>query len=252
MAQRRYLDKQQSGDLDGGQPSEAAPEGSNVVLKKKLFDQNVSDWSARYRKNKSNLEGLCKDCDLLRNEVSKLQQDVDERTDHHKLLENRFEDECMVKFQEMKQTYEVALQQKGMLQVQIAENRKRKNNLTREKKMLGSDYERKHAELMRTCEVRDKLESQLAHLTQQLGQLTNDRRRMERELDEVQHNLRTNNELADEYRSEIHHVQHGIKDSMEYHMSGTSRLETSTTQSSTPRNPQDGYMPVGSPGANSR
>merc|ERR1719158_1306724 len=114
-----------------------------------------------------------------------------------------------------------------MLQVQISENRKHKSQLTREKKTLTNDFERKHAELMRMAEVHDKLDGQLQHLTNQLGQVTADRRRMERELDEVQHNLRANTTLADEVNEEISHVQDGIKDSMDLHMAPAERINNS-------------------------
>merc|ERR1719316_475344 len=93
--------------------------------------------------------------------------------------------------------------------------------------MLSGDYDRKHAELIRTIEVRDELEGQMAMLSQHLGQLTNDRRRIERELERVQHNLRTNTDLADEVSTEISHVREGIKDSVEQHMGLSTRLEPS-------------------------
>jgi len=200
---------------------------SGGILRKKLYDQNLSDWSARYRKNKTNLDTLMKDCELLRIDVDKSQHEVDARADGYKALEENYENVVLAKFQNSKAAYEAALQQKAMMQVQISENRKHKSQLSREKKMLTNDYERKHAELMRMAEVHDKLDAQLSHLTQQLGQLTSDRRRMERELDEVQHNLRANTELADEVTSEISHVQDGIKDSMDLHMAPADRMNTS-------------------------
>jgi len=197
------------------------------ILRKKLYDQNLSDWSARYRKNKQNLDALIKDCELLRTDVGKTQREVDERAEGYKQLEDNYENVILAKFQDTRAAYEVAMQQKGMMQAQISENRKHKAQLVRERKMLTNDYERKHAELMRMAEVHDKLDGQLSHLTQQLGQLTSDRRRMERELDEVQHNLRANTELADEVTSEISHVQDGIKDSMDLHMAPVERLNAS-------------------------
>lgn len=203
---------------------EETPQFAGGVLRKKLYDQNLSDWSARYRKNKTNLDALAKDCDLLRVEVGKAQREVDERAEGYKQLEDQYENVVLAKYQEVKAAYEASMQQKSMLQVQISENRKNKSTLTRERKMLTNDYERKHAELMRMAEVHDKLDGQLAHLTQQLGQLTSDRRRMERELDEVQHNLRANTCLADEVNCEISHVQDGIKNSMDLHMAPAERL----------------------------
>lgn len=81
---------------------------------------------------------------------------------------------------------------------------------------------------MRTAEVHDTLEAQLVQLTAQLGHLANDRRRMERELDEVQLNLRANNELADEVKTQITHFQHGIRDSMDKHMVPSSQVDDAT------------------------
>lgn len=231
----------QAGDA-GAPPLAPQPDGSpdeladnqqfaGGILRKKLYDQNLSDWSARYRKNKQNLDALIKDCELLRQDVSKSQREVDDKAEGYKQLEDQYENVILAKFQSTKAAYEAATQQKGILQVQISENRKQKSSLMREKKMLTNDYERKHAELMRMAEVHDKLDGQLSHLTQQLGQLASDRRRMETELDEVQHNLRANTELADEVTSEISHVQDGIKDSMDLHMA---RPDANTSQMSMP------------------
>lgn len=199
------------------------------MLRKKLYDQNLSDWTARYRKNKQNLDNLGKDCELLRTDIAKHQQEVDEREQGFKSLEDKFSHEIVEKFHETKTAYENATNQKSMLGAQLSENRKTKSTLTREKKLLTADYERKHAEMMRMAEVRDKLQMQLNQVSQQLGQLSTDRRRMERELDQVQHNLRANTELADEVHNEIEHVFDGIKDSMDLHMAPTSRMETSTS-----------------------
>lgn len=233
-------------DIIGSQEEET-PQFSGGVLRKKLYDQNLSDWSARYRKNKTNLDALSKDCDLLRVDVGKAQREVDEREQGYKQLEDQFENVVLAKYHEVKAAYEAAKDEKSMLQGQISENRKNKSLLTRERKMLTNDYERKHAELLRMAEVHDKLDGQLAHLTQQLGQLTSDRRRMERELDEVQHNLRANTCLADEVNCEISHVQDGIKDSMDLHMAPAERL-FNTSVGSVPisnaaaNNPEGGGM----------
>eukprot|EP00929_Paragymnodinium_shiwhaense_P115042 TRINITY_DN83635_c0_g1_i1.p1 TRINITY_DN83635_c0_g1~~TRINITY_DN83635_c0_g1_i1.p1 ORF type:complete len:256 (-),score=65.02 TRINITY_DN83635_c0_g1_i1:138-905(-) len=207
MAPRSPTGSATAGTADGG------------ILRKKLYDQNLSDWSARYRKNKQALDTLARDCEQLRNEVARQQQEVDERELAYQSLEDRNVNEVQVKFQETKAAYEMAMQQKGMLSVQISENRKHKQFLLREKKMLTADFERKHAELMRMTEVHDKLGGQLDYFTHQLGQLNRDRHRLERELDEVNHNLKAHSELADEVNNEIAHVQDGIKDSMELHMS---------------------------------
>lgn len=206
---------------------ENAIQFSGGILRKKLYDQNLSDWSARYKKNKQNLDALVKECDLMRNDVNKVQREVDEKAEGYQQLEDNYENVVLAKFQETKAQFEAAKQQKEMLAVQISENRGQKIKLTRERKMLTNDYERKHAELMRMAEVHDKLDGQLSHLTQQLAGLTSERRRMERELDEVQHNLRANTELADEVNCEISHVQDGIKDSMDLHMAPAERLNAS-------------------------
>lgn len=198
------------------------------ILRKKLYDQNLSDWSARYRKNKQNLDALIKDCEFLRQDVGKTQREADERADGFKNLEDHFEHVIFQKYQDTKAAYEAAQTHKLSLQAQISDHRKHKSGLLRDKKMLKNDYERKHAELMRTGEVHDKLDGQLRTLTQQLGQLASDRRRMERELDEVQHNLRRNTELADEETSDLAHMQGGIRDSMDLCMTPAERLNAST------------------------
>eukprot|EP00927_Polykrikos_kofoidii_P059359 TRINITY_DN54522_c0_g1_i1.p1 TRINITY_DN54522_c0_g1~~TRINITY_DN54522_c0_g1_i1.p1 ORF type:complete len:273 (+),score=59.59 TRINITY_DN54522_c0_g1_i1:120-938(+) len=215
-------------DAPPATPNRPTPGADGGVLRKKLYDQSLSDWTARYRKNKGNLESLARDCEGLRNDVSRQQQEVDERSDALRNLEEQFQNDFFAKHQEIKANYEMAMQQKGMLTVQISENRKHKQQVSREKKMLTADFERKHAELMRMTEVHDKLTAQLDHCTGQLGQLNRDRHRMERELDEVNHNLKAHSELADEVNTEISHVKDGIRDSMD--LQGlANRVELSTS-----------------------
>lgn len=208
-------------------PSEDPQQFAGGILRKKLYDQNLSDWSARYRKNKQNLDALIKDCDILRQDVGKAQREADERADGFKNLEDHFENVTFQKYQDTKAAYEAALTQKASLQAQISDHRKHKTALAREKKTLRNDYERKHAECMRMREVQDKLDLQLRTLTQQLGGLTSDRRHMERELDEVQHNLKRNTDLADEESSDLADMQGGIRNSMDLCMTPAERVNTS-------------------------
>merc|ERR1712060_549503 len=126
------------------------------VLRKKLYDQNLSDWSARYRKNKQNLENLERECQVLRVEVSKNQQEVDERVQNFEQLETNFNNTVFPRVEDLRSALEAATQQRAVLQSQLSESRKHKTQLTREKKFLSADYERKHAELMRVAEMRDK------------------------------------------------------------------------------------------------
>jgi len=222
---------QDSGNPDGMGPLPdelvESQQFTSGILRKKLYDQNLSDWSARYRKNKTNLDALIKDCDLLRTESTKSQREVDELAQGYKQLEDNFQNGVITKYEAMKNAYEAAMDQKLMLQAGISENRKQKSQLTRDKKTLTNDHERKVAELMRMAEVHDKLEDQTCQLTKQLGQLVSDRRRMERELDEVRHNLRTNTELGREVTSEISIVQGGIRDSIDCYMAAPDHQNTS-------------------------
>lgn len=203
------------------------PGGGGPLLRKKLYDQNLSDWSARHRKNRQHLDVLVKDCEQLRCEVARQQQEVDERTETYNQLEERFTNEVLVKFNESKTNLDMLMQQKHMLAVQMTENRKHKAQLSKDKRLLQADFERRHQEMLKTVETRDKLEAQLSQLTQHLAQVTGDRRRIERELDAVQNNLRANTELADEVHHEIEHVCDGIKDSMGFHGTSLSRLDGS-------------------------
>jgi len=189
--------------------------GSGPLLRRKLYDQNLSDWTARHRKNRQTLENITRDCEQLKAEVAKQQQDVDEKENALQHLEDHFAHEVSPKLAESKANLDMMQQQKIMLTVQLSENRKHKAQLAKDKKLLSADFERKHQDLLKLAETRDKLEAQLAQMTQHLSQLHGDRRRMERELDVVQNNLRANTELADEVHHEIEHVVDGIRDSMD-------------------------------------
>lgn len=189
--------------------------GTGPAVRRRLYDQNLSDWSARVRKTKQNLEGISKDCEQLRCEVSKHQQEVDERAETFRQLEDRHMGEVLVKLGDVKANFDAATQLKNTLAFQLSDGRKLKAQLSKDRKSLQSDFERKHAEQLRAAEVRDQLEVQIEQLQHQLQQLTGERRRMEKELDMVQNNLRTQTDLADEVHSAIGHVVDGIKDSIE-------------------------------------
>eukprot|EP00933_Yihiella_yeosuensis_P083060 TRINITY_DN97154_c0_g1_i1.p1 TRINITY_DN97154_c0_g1~~TRINITY_DN97154_c0_g1_i1.p1 ORF type:complete len:282 (+),score=51.96 TRINITY_DN97154_c0_g1_i1:148-993(+) len=215
----------QNGHPMSGASSTAPQPGP--VLRKKLFDQNVSDWSSRYRKNKQSLDNLTRDCELLHLEVSKQQATVDSQAASFAQLEDRFQNEAMRKYTETKTALEVASQTKAQIQHEMSENRKLKAQLTRERKTVNADYERKHAELARGAEKRDQLEVQLGMLSQQLQAVQGERERMTRELDIVQHNLRQHTELADEAHHEMERTCYGIKDSVDNKMYPSLRLEAS-------------------------
>jgi len=206
-------------------PGSVTP-ASGPVLRKKLFDQNVADWASRYRKNKQTLDNMTRDCELLKAEVAKQQVEVDEKAEKYQVMEDHF-NEQMVKFGETKAALEAAHQQKLQLNAELSENRKVKVQLSKEKKILTADYERKHAELARGAETRDRLEGQLGMFTQQYTQASGERQRLERELDLVQHNLRQHTELADEAHHEMERCCYGIKDSVDNHMAPSMRLEQS-------------------------
>jgi len=189
-----------------------SPMNQGGVLRKKLYDQNVADWSARYKKNKQTLENLKQDCEVLRSDVAKQQQEVDERAETFRQLDDRYSNEVVGRAADAKESHENAVHLRGQLQVQLSECRKTKAHLVREKNVLIADYERKQSELRRTAEARDKLESQSAQLAAQLGQVSAERRRMERELDLVHHSLRVHTKVADEVNNEIEHVFRSVKD----------------------------------------
>lgn len=167
------------------------------------------------RKNKQNVDNLERDCNQLRAEVAKAQQEVDDRAERYRQLEERHVGEVMVKFGDAKGSFDAMTHQKQSLAMQLTECRKLKVQLTKDRKSLQSDYERKHAEHSRTAEARDKLEAQIEQHVQQLAQLGGERRRMERELDAVQNNLRAHTDLADEVHTEIECALDGIKDSID-------------------------------------
>lgn len=184
------------------------------VARRRLYDQNLSDWSARVRKNKHNLDNLDRECNQLRAEVAKQQQEVDDRSESFRQLEDRHANEVMVRYNDAKGNFDVMTQQKQTLAMQLSEFRKLKTQLTKDRKSLTNDFERKQAERLKTAEARDKLEAQIDQFTQHLAQLSTERRRMERELDTVQNNLRAHTDLADEVHSEIEHVCDGVRDSI--------------------------------------
>lgn len=198
---------------------------------KLLYDKSLSEWTSKYVKNKRELDRVTSQCDHLRHEAQKLQEQVEDSTRTLKNMEDKYNNELSVRFQQAKTNYEAALQQKQILSNQITENRKLKGTLNKEKGSLTADYDRKYAELTRTLEQRAKLDDQLAKLSQQLGELAEERKRGERELSVIQNHLKENSELVDELNNDMVDVREGIKASVENHMISSSMF----------REPQGGF-----------
>jgi len=187
---------------------------------KLLYDRSLSEWTSKYVKNKRELDRVSGQCDHLRHEAQKLQESVEESTRTLRNMEDRYNNELKVRFNQAKANYEVALQQKQVLSQQIAENRKLKNTLGKEKTSLTADYDRKYAELTKTLEQRAGLDDQLAKLSQQLSDLSEERKRGERELELIQEHLKQNSELVDALNGDMIDVREGVKASVENgHMS---------------------------------
>merc|ERR1719343_557750 len=81
--------------------------GTGPLLRRKLYDQNLSDWSARHRKNRQHLDCMTKDCEQLKCEVAKQQAEVDDRAESFRQLDERYTDEVLVKFNEAKVNLEM-------------------------------------------------------------------------------------------------------------------------------------------------
>lgn len=195
---------------------------SNQTNTKLLYDKSLSEWTSKYVKNKRELDRVTTQCDHLRHEAQKLQEQVEESTRTLKNMEDKYNNELSVRFQTAKANYENALQQKQILSNQIAENRKLRTTLNKEKGSLTADYDRKYAELTRTLEQRAKLDDQLAKVSQQLSDLSEERKRGERELMLIQNHLKENGELVDELNSDMLDVREGIRASVENHMMSSS------------------------------
>jgi len=228
------------------QGPDRTPRSENQVLMRRVYDQNLSDWSSRYKKNKASLDLMNKECEQLRTMVAKHQSEVDMMEQAHENLDRQYNNETLVRLRNVKEGYDEAQQAKGMLSLQLAEQRKLRTQLQRERKVLSADYNRKHAELTRMIEQRDRLEETLAQQSSHLGQLATDRRRMERELDSVQQNLRQNTDVVDEVTHDMSNVKEGIKDSVKCFMTAPSmvrgRPDNSTSLSSSTRSKKDlGY-----------
>ncbi|CAD7941830.1 unnamed protein product [Amoebophrya sp. A120] len=206
-------------------PSSRIHERANPNTKV-LYDKSLSEWTSKYVKNKRELDRVTTQCDHLRHEAMKLQEQVEESTKTLKNMEDKYNNELAQRFQQSKANYEHALQQKQILQNQIAENRKLKQTLSKEKSSLTADYDRKYAELTKTLEHRAKLDDQLARLSQQLSDLAEERKRGEKELAQLQGHLKENSDLVDNLNSDMVDVREGIKASVENHMLSASAVNS--------------------------
>lgn len=206
---------------------------NNSQSTKLLYDRSLSEWTSRYVKNKRELDRITVQCDQLRHEAHKLQDQVEDSTKILKGMENRYDMDLSAKFKASKTSYEAALEQKQILQNQIAENRRLKNTLAKERMSLTADYDRKYAELTITLEKRAKLDEQLAKLSAHLGELVEERKRGEKQLSGIQILLKENSELVDELNNDMVDVREGIKASVEHHMMSASVYHDDMIKSNT-------------------
>lgn len=103
-------------------------ERSNINTKL-LYDRSLSEWTSKYQKNKRELDRVTTQCDQLRHEAQKLQNQVEKSTLELRQMENKYNNEIIIRFNNAKANYELAMQQKQILSNQIAENRKLKSTL---------------------------------------------------------------------------------------------------------------------------
>ena len=65
---------------------------------KLLYDRNLSEWTSKYQKNKRELDRVTTQCDQLRHEAHKLQTKVEKSTTELKQMENKYNNEIIVRF----------------------------------------------------------------------------------------------------------------------------------------------------------
>lgn len=191
-------------------------------LNHKVFDKNVSNWASKVRVTKIQVDGVSKDVEALKGEVKQAQAEVDLLAVELQKMESRFLNELLLRVHEVKASYEGSAKQKVVIEKQLSTERKSKTRMEREKKMLASDYKRRHSELLRTIESHEKLEVQVAHLTQSLGQIGEERRKGERELQESRQFIRKEIDLAEEVNHKMADTLTGMHDAVD-HMSHSPR-----------------------------
>lgn len=187
------------------------------MLQKKVYGKELTDWTARHHKNKLVNDRLNKEIETLRKEVLAQREEIRVREEAFAQLEQNHED-AVRRLDETKAASDSGVYRKGELQVDLSDARKHKVALTKERKTLVSDYDRKHAELVRTYEIRDQLEKQAASLSRDCQQISSERSKQERQLSDVLGELRTHTDLTYEVNREMDNVWDGVKNAVGQHM----------------------------------
>lgn len=194
---------------------------------KLVFDKSLSEWTARYRKNKKCLDSVCFQCDHLRLEVTKAQDEVDKREEEIRHIDDKLHNEVYVRASNAKKSFEQAKAEQLHLNNKITEQRRIKQKLSKDLNSLRGDYDRKYAELNRTVEQHTKLEGQLDSLTKRLGAISNERRKMEQELGVINQCLLEGSGVLQDISTEVSNVRAGIRNSVDHHMAAPLRFENS-------------------------
>lgn len=191
-----------------------------------LYDSDLTQWTSKYVKTKRELDRTSAQCDHLRVEAHKLHDEVEKSSKELLDLESKYNNELLKRFSDLRAQLDQGLQQKQMLQTQLAENRRLKMTLTKEKTSLTSDYDRKFAELTKLLEQRGKYDDQLAKLVQDLQAMQEERKRCQKDLSEVEASLRENAGLTEELQSNMEDVRSGVRATID-----TGIMAASTTSS---------------------
>jgi chromosome segregation ATPase len=196
--------------------SRASADGRAVTKNGPVYDRNLTEWSARHRKNEQSLRNMNAECARLKQDVAREQQAVD--TDEEALLEleRKLQQVYYVRAEESKSLLAAKLEQKTMLQNQLSESRKLRRQLQKQKDQLTADFDRKYTELHRLAEQKQRLELQLAHLSKHLHKVSSERKGMEKELGNVESDIQNASEVVDEIRSGMQSLRSGVREGMEF------------------------------------
>eukprot|EP00397_Hematodinium_sp_SG-2012_P051329 GEMP01060081.1.p1 GENE.GEMP01060081.1~~GEMP01060081.1.p1 ORF type:complete len:251 (+),score=51.81 GEMP01060081.1:87-755(+) len=209
---------------------------------KLVFDRSLSEWTARYRKNKTCLDAMCFQIYQIRQDLGKTQEDVDRREGDLQQLHDKMQNDVTIRAENAQKALQTAKSQQAHLNAQLSEQRKTKTKLAKDLSCLRGDYDRKYAELNRTVEQRIKLDSQLDQLTRTLGSISNDRKRMQHELGSITQHLAENTGTLQDISNEVTSVRAGIRNSVELHMQPPQRFDGSRHSEWSSGSPHDSTL----------
>jgi len=205
--------------------------GGRESMVKVVYDRDLTEWRAKYKKNKQFLGDVSAQCETLRQEVAKAQTELATAEAEYANMDNEMTTKLAVRLTEAQQQFRDLKLGKGNVEQQLSEGRKLNRALKKKRDAMASDYDKRYMDLNKLLEQRGRMENQLNSLNAQLQRINGEKRGLEKELQDVEADLQNNTDRVENLRASMRSVRDGVHDSVALHLQTPSKFDHEHTSS---------------------